>query len=159
MENMTGKGEMVFANGETYSGDWKENLRCGIGTFTWPDGERYEGVANIIPDCKFNERCRRALQVSFSTTNSMAAVWCTMPTAIHSRGRFFTMRYTDRVFTHTLMGAKKCGTTNTMWSSQRGRLTKAILCSMLPSRLKSTLTHRLQPRPRQLSSCPHCQRS
>ena len=33
----------VYANGDTYSGEWQGGKKHGEGTYTWADGERYEG--------------------------------------------------------------------------------------------------------------------
>lgn len=38
-----GYGEGIFETGSVYKGYWKDNLRHGIGVFTWSDNEYYEG--------------------------------------------------------------------------------------------------------------------
>ena len=37
------KGRFMWANGETYSGDYRNDERTGQGIYLWPDGSRYEG--------------------------------------------------------------------------------------------------------------------
>ena len=36
-------GAHVYANGDTYAGEWKAGKKHGQGIYTWADGERYEG--------------------------------------------------------------------------------------------------------------------
>lgn len=38
-----GKGSIVWANGDTYEGDWVNNQRTGSGKYTFNDGDSYEG--------------------------------------------------------------------------------------------------------------------
>lgn len=38
-----GYGEGIFETGSVYKGYWKDNLRHGVGVFTWSDKEYYEG--------------------------------------------------------------------------------------------------------------------
>ena len=33
-DNINGYGEMKYANGDIYTGEWKDGLRCGIGKFS-----------------------------------------------------------------------------------------------------------------------------
>ena len=40
---MHGWGTYTWANGNRYEGDWRDDKRTGRGTFTWADGDRYEG--------------------------------------------------------------------------------------------------------------------
>lgn len=37
------RGPYTLKNGATYTGQWLNNMRDGIGTQLWPDGSRYEG--------------------------------------------------------------------------------------------------------------------
>ena len=37
------KGPFTLRNGATYTGQWLDGMRDGIGTQLWPDGSRYEG--------------------------------------------------------------------------------------------------------------------
>ncbi len=37
------KGPHTLRNGATYTGQWLDGMRDGIGTQLWPDGSRYEG--------------------------------------------------------------------------------------------------------------------
>lgn len=37
------KGPFTLRNGATYTGQWLDGQRDGIGTQLWPDGSRYEG--------------------------------------------------------------------------------------------------------------------
>lgn len=37
------KGPYTLRNGATYTGQWLDGMRDGIGTQLWPDGSRYEG--------------------------------------------------------------------------------------------------------------------
>ena len=37
------KGPFTLRNGATYTGQWLEGMRDGMGTQLWPDGSRYEG--------------------------------------------------------------------------------------------------------------------
>jgi|GEM_PF-2967273 TonB family protein len=39
----TGKGVIVYSNGNRYEGDFVENKRSGKGVFTWKNGNHYEG--------------------------------------------------------------------------------------------------------------------
>ena len=40
----TGKGKYFWKElGATYDGEWNEDIRCGTGKFTYPDGSKYEG--------------------------------------------------------------------------------------------------------------------
>ncbi len=39
---MHGKGEMTFVNGDKYTGDWVENNRTGQGVYIFANGDRYE---------------------------------------------------------------------------------------------------------------------
>ena len=39
-----GKGTYIFANGDTYEGDFKENKMHGEGKYTWTSGRFYEGL-------------------------------------------------------------------------------------------------------------------
>ena len=41
--NIDGKGAMIWLNGRTYEGDWKENKMEGKGQFRWEDGREYDG--------------------------------------------------------------------------------------------------------------------
>lgn len=36
-------GEFKSADGDKYIGGYQENLKSGIGTFTWQNGNSYEG--------------------------------------------------------------------------------------------------------------------
>ena len=36
-------GSHVYANGDSYAGEWKDGKKHGQGIYTWADGERYEG--------------------------------------------------------------------------------------------------------------------
>ena len=38
-----GTGSYVWANGETYTGDFRENAITGHGTYTWPSGRVFTG--------------------------------------------------------------------------------------------------------------------
>jgi hypothetical protein len=38
-----GLGVMKYSNGQTYSGEWKNNEKSGHGALTWPSGHVYEG--------------------------------------------------------------------------------------------------------------------
>ena len=38
-----GKGTYIYADGEKYVGEFKDNNRNGQGTYTYPDGEKYVG--------------------------------------------------------------------------------------------------------------------
>ncbi|MCI5131361.1 MAG: hypothetical protein D3904_07505, partial [Candidatus Electrothrix sp. EH2] len=38
-----GKGMMVYPDGSTYIGEWKDGLRHGKGTLIYADGRKYEG--------------------------------------------------------------------------------------------------------------------
>jgi len=38
-----GVGVFKFADGSTYTGDWKDDLKNGKGTFTWADGMKFTG--------------------------------------------------------------------------------------------------------------------
>ena len=38
-----GQGTMTWADGRTYTGEWKDFERNGQGTMTWADGETYTG--------------------------------------------------------------------------------------------------------------------
>ena len=37
-----GQGTFTYPNGEKYEGDWKNGKYNGQGTYTWSDGEKYE---------------------------------------------------------------------------------------------------------------------
>lgn len=37
------KGPFTLRNGATYTGQWLDGQRDGMGTQLWPDGSRYEG--------------------------------------------------------------------------------------------------------------------
>lgn len=39
---MQGAGRFVFASGASYCGTWRDNKYDGAGTYSWPDGSRYE---------------------------------------------------------------------------------------------------------------------
>ena len=39
-----GQGTYTFANGETYTGGFKDNQLTGEGTYTWPSGRTITGV-------------------------------------------------------------------------------------------------------------------
>ena len=39
----SGQGEYKYANGETYTGEFRNNTPWGKGTYTWPDGRVYTG--------------------------------------------------------------------------------------------------------------------
>ncbi len=41
-EEMHGKGEMTFGDGDKYTGDWIEGKRTGQGVYIFADGDRYE---------------------------------------------------------------------------------------------------------------------
>jgi hypothetical protein len=36
-------GRLVWPDGRTYTGQFKDNKMHGLGVFTWPDGRKYEG--------------------------------------------------------------------------------------------------------------------
>ena len=38
----SGKGLYVWANGETYEGEFKNNTMWGVGTYKWPSGRTYK---------------------------------------------------------------------------------------------------------------------
>lgn len=40
---MHGKGKLTLKDGETYVGNFKDNMKNGFGVFTWNNGVRYEG--------------------------------------------------------------------------------------------------------------------
>lgn len=37
-------GTLIWANGEKYTGEWKDDERTGQGSFTWSNGDVYEGM-------------------------------------------------------------------------------------------------------------------
>ena len=39
----TGKGKMMWPDGNVYEGDWVDDKRTGKGKFTWSKGSVYEG--------------------------------------------------------------------------------------------------------------------
>ena len=39
-----GRGTLTYANGGTYTGDWKDDKRHGHGTYTFADGRTYSGA-------------------------------------------------------------------------------------------------------------------
>lgn len=41
---LTGRGRIVFANGDVYSGDLVDSQRHGQGEFIWTNGQRYQGT-------------------------------------------------------------------------------------------------------------------
>lgn len=38
-----GKGVWKGKDDNSYFGDWKKNKPWGYGTYTWPNGDRYDG--------------------------------------------------------------------------------------------------------------------
>jgi hypothetical protein len=38
-----GWGVLTYSDGKKYTGNWKQDLKHGHGTLTWPDGRKYEG--------------------------------------------------------------------------------------------------------------------
>ena len=38
-----GKGTYIWSNGDSYTGEWKDNLMHGKGVSTWSDGSKYSG--------------------------------------------------------------------------------------------------------------------
>ena len=40
---MHGKGKLIYEDGNVYDGEFKDDMRCGHGDFTWADGKRYIG--------------------------------------------------------------------------------------------------------------------
>lgn len=38
-----GKGVKVWANGDRYEGEWREDKQHGRGIYMWANGDRYEG--------------------------------------------------------------------------------------------------------------------
>ena len=38
-----GQGTLTYADGKTYTGEFKDGERNGQGTYTWPDGHTYTG--------------------------------------------------------------------------------------------------------------------
>ena len=39
-----GEGTFTYANGNKYEGQWAHDMRCGLGTFHWADGHSWTGV-------------------------------------------------------------------------------------------------------------------
>lgn len=39
----SGKGTMIYADGTSYDGQWRDDKRCGVGTMTYTDGTVYDG--------------------------------------------------------------------------------------------------------------------
>jgi len=39
-----GEGTVIYANGEKYVGEWKNNLKHGDGTLSYPDGTVIKGL-------------------------------------------------------------------------------------------------------------------
>jgi hypothetical protein len=39
-----GVGTYTLPGGDAYSGDWRENVPCGKGMFQWSDGSKYDGM-------------------------------------------------------------------------------------------------------------------
>ena len=37
------KGPLTLKNGATYTGQWLQNMRDGVGSQLWPDGSKYDG--------------------------------------------------------------------------------------------------------------------
>ena len=42
-DNFHGKGKYVFADGETYEGDFQDDVFCGVGVYHFAEGDVYEG--------------------------------------------------------------------------------------------------------------------
>ncbi len=42
-EERSGKGMILYSNGNSYNGEWKNDKRNGYGTFYWAEGKKYEG--------------------------------------------------------------------------------------------------------------------
>ena len=50
---MHGQGTYAYANGDKYVGEFKDNKRHGLGTFTFPDGAKDSGYwmkGEFVPD-------------------------------------------------------------------------------------------------------------
>ena len=41
---MNGYGEFKWGDGQSYSGNYKDDKKNGYGVFNWPDGRRYKGL-------------------------------------------------------------------------------------------------------------------
>ncbi len=48
---MHGKGEMTFVNGDKYTGDWVKGNRTGAGVYIFANGNRYEMRCSNITCC------------------------------------------------------------------------------------------------------------
>jgi hypothetical protein len=47
-QNPHGYGKKEFKNKASYEGQWKHALFDGIGTYIWPNGQRYVGKLLVI---------------------------------------------------------------------------------------------------------------
>jgi hypothetical protein len=41
--NYTGKGKIIYNNGDTFTGSWEYGIKLGSGTFTFANGNTYTG--------------------------------------------------------------------------------------------------------------------
>ena len=41
---MHGKGELMYESGNTYKGEYKDDLKHGTGIYTWVSGKKIEGT-------------------------------------------------------------------------------------------------------------------
>ncbi len=48
---MHGNGRFSFASGASYEGQWDNGIYHGSGTFSWPDGRRYQVGPGVCIGC------------------------------------------------------------------------------------------------------------
>lgn len=45
---MEGEGVMMYANGDKYKGQWRENARNGNGKCLYANGDKYKGLSGCL---------------------------------------------------------------------------------------------------------------
>jgi hypothetical protein len=81
-----GIGSYTFADGSVYEGDWRDNVPCGKGIFRWQDGSVYDGHWKDGESFNFSSFACLRFRILISLTRSLYFTCRKKKWNGHSRG-------------------------------------------------------------------------